>query len=58
MFCDLLDPVNKISRSDPDCIGSCTLIMVSGLDQSNELSVLDGNDGSLSLDSPQDILMD
>ena len=29
--------------------------MVSGSDQSNELSVLDGDDGSISPDCPQDI---
>ena len=52
---DLLDPVNKIPRSDPDCIGSYTLVMVSGPDQSNELSVFDGNDGKLPPNSPQDI---
>ena len=31
------------------------LIKVSGTDQSNELSMLDGNDRSISPDSPQDI---
>ena len=31
--------------------------MVSGRDQSNELSVLDGNDESISPDSPQDFWM-
>ena len=30
-------------------------MMVSGPDQSNELSMLDGDDGSISLDSVQDI---
>ena len=29
--------------------------MASGPDQSNELSVLDSDDGNISLDSPQDI---
>ena len=33
------------------------LIMVSGRDQSNELSMLDGDDESISPDSPQDFWM-
>ena len=38
------------------CIGSCGLVKASGSDQSNELSVLDSDDGRVSLDSPQNIL--
>ena len=34
------------------------LMMSSGPDQSNELSVPDGDDGSISPDSPQDTWMD
>ena len=34
------------------------LIMVSGPDQSNELSLLDGDDAGSSSDSPQDISRD
>ena len=40
-----LDPVYKISGF---CIGSHVLMMVSGPDQSNELSVLNVDDGSIS----------
>ena len=35
--------------------GSCALITASAPDQRNELSMLDGNDASISSDSPQDI---
>ena len=39
------DPVHKISRSDPDSALDhvAMLIMVSGLDHGDELSVLDGS---------------
>ena len=46
------DPVYKISRSDLDS----TLIMMSNPDQSDELNVLNGDDGSTSPDFPQDTL--
>ena len=37
------------------CIGLHALIIVSGPDQSNELSMFDGDDGIISPDSLQDI---
>ena len=37
------------------CIRSCALIMASVTDQSDELSMLDGDYGSISSDSPQDV---
>ena len=50
------DPVYKYPGLTPIfCSGSRALIMASAPDQSNELSVLDGNDGGISSDSPQDI---
>ena len=48
------DPVSKISGSDLDSV----LDNAPGLDQSNDLSVLDGDDSSISADSPQDIWRD
>ena len=49
------DPVNKISSSDLDSAGLYVLIVASGSDQSNELRILDGDDGSVSPDSPEHI---
>ena len=37
------------------CTGSHVLIMASGPDQSYKLSMLDGDDGNVSPDSPQDV---
>ena len=53
------DLVYKLSVSDPDFyIESRALIMVPGPDQSNELSMLDGDDGSISPYFLQHILKD
>ena len=52
-------PVYEISESDMDStLGSHALIMASGHDQINELSMLHNDCGSVSPDSPQDILRD
>ena len=48
--------VYKICKSD--YIGSHALIMASGTDQSNELSVLEADDGNVSPYFPEDILKD
>ena len=49
------DPVYKYPGLTPTfCSGSCASIMASAPDQSNELRMLDGNDASISSDSPQD----
>ena len=43
------DQLCKISGFWPGfCIGSCALIVASGSDQSDEISILDSNDGSIS----------